>query len=136
MADQTFDIIIAGGASIFTHLCSYYPAHRTLVTARQSCIGGTSGCVVAGRLAAADPTLSILVIEAGPPTRDDDLHTQPARYRYHLRPETTTIKFHTAHESAALGGRAPVVPCGQCVGGGSSVNCMCINFSCFLSTAA
>ncbi|RDX47581.1 alcohol oxidase-like protein [Lentinus brumalis] len=96
MADQTFDIIIAGG--------------------------GTSGCVVAGRLAAADPTLSILVIEAGPPTRNDDLHTQPARYRYHLRPETTTIKFHTAHESAALGGRAPVVPCGQCVGGGSSVN--------------
>ncbi|RPD77156.1 alcohol oxidase-like protein [Lentinus tigrinus ALCF2SS1-7] len=96
MANQTFDIIIAGG--------------------------GTSGLVVAGRLAAADPSLSILVIEAGPPTRDDDLHTQPARYRYHLRPETTTIKFHPAHESAALGGRAPIVPSGQCVGGGSSVN--------------
>ncbi|KAI0712761.1 alcohol oxidase-like protein [Cerioporus squamosus] len=96
MANQTYDIIIAGG--------------------------GTSGCIVAGRLAAADPTLSILVIEAGPTTRDDDLHTQPARYRYHLRPETTTIKFNAAHESAALGGRAPVVPCGQCVGGGSSVN--------------
>ena len=99
------------------------------------CTGGTSGCVVAGRLAVADPSLSILVIEAGPPTRDDDLHTQPARYRYHLRPETTTIKFHPARESAALGGRGPIVPSGQCVGGGSSVNCTCINFSCFLSTA-
>ncbi|KAI0742831.1 alcohol oxidase-like protein [Daedaleopsis nitida] len=96
MTQQTFDIIIAGG--------------------------GTAGCVVAGRLAAADPTLSILVVEAGPITENDDLHTQPARYLYHLRPESTTVRFHVGRESAALGGRAPVVPCGQCLGGGSSVN--------------
>ncbi|KAI0744641.1 alcohol oxidase-like protein [Earliella scabrosa] len=96
MAKNEFDVIIAGG--------------------------GTTGCVVAGRLAAADPSLSILVVEAGPTTRNDDLHTQPARYLYHLRPETSTIKFNVGRESAALGGRAPVVPCGQCVGGGSSVN--------------
>ncbi|KAI0655408.1 alcohol oxidase-like protein [Cubamyces menziesii] len=95
-AESTYDIIIAGG--------------------------GTAGCVVAGRLAAADPSLSILVIESGPTTRDDPLHTQPARYMYHLRPDSTTIKFNVGKESAALGGRAPVVPCGQCLGGGSSVN--------------
>ncbi|KAL1950095.1 hypothetical protein VTO73DRAFT_5217 [Trametes versicolor] len=97
MADSaTYDIIVAGG--------------------------GTAGCVLAGRLAAADPSLSILVIEAGPTTREDPLHTQPARYLHHLRPESETVKFHVGRESAALGGRAPVVPCGQCLGGGSSVN--------------
>ncbi|KAI0366933.1 alcohol oxidase-like protein [Pilatotrama ljubarskyi] len=96
MSSSTYDIIVAGG--------------------------GTAGCVLAGRLAAADPTLSILVVEAGPTTQDDPQHTQPARYLYHLRPETTTMKFNVGKESAALGGRAPVVPCGQCLGGGSSVN--------------
>lgn len=65
------------------------------------------------------------MIEAGPTTRDDPLHTQPARYLHHLRPESETVKFHVGRESAALGGRAPVVPCGQCLGGGSSVNCAC-----------
>ncbi|KAI0671024.1 alcohol oxidase-like protein [Trametes maxima] len=84
--------------------------------------GGTSGCVLAGRLASADPSLSILVIESGPTTLNDPLHTQPARYMYHLRPESTTVKFNVGRESAALDGRAPIVPCGQCLGGGSSVN--------------
>ncbi|KAI0819181.1 alcohol oxidase-like protein [Trametes gibbosa] len=84
--------------------------------------GGTAGCVLAGRLAAADPSLNILVVEAGPTTRDDPLHTQPARYLHHLRPDSTTVKFNVGRESAALGGRAPVVPSGQCLGGGSSVN--------------
>lgn len=32
-------------------------------------VGGASACVIAGRLAAADPGLKILVIEAGPPTK-------------------------------------------------------------------
>ncbi|KAI0761982.1 alcohol oxidase-like protein [Trametes elegans] len=96
MAQSTYDIIIAGG--------------------------GAAGCVIAGRLAAADPTLSILVLESGPTTRDDPLHTQPARYLYHLRPESTTVRFNVARESAALAGRAPVVPSAQCLGGGSSIN--------------
>ncbi|KAI0643099.1 alcohol oxidase-like protein [Trametes meyenii] len=96
MVDSTYDVIIAGG--------------------------GTAGCVLAGRLAAADPSLSILIIESGPTTRDDPLHTQPARYLHHLRPDSTTVKFNVGKESASLGGRAPIVPCGQCLGGGSSVN--------------
>ncbi|KAH9920880.1 alcohol oxidase-like protein [Epithele typhae] len=93
---QTYDVIIAGG--------------------------GTAGCIVAGRLADADPSLTILVVEAGPPTRNDVLHLQPCRYLYHLRPESTTVRFHTSAKSDALGGREMVFPCGQCIGGGSSVN--------------
>ncbi|KAI0727744.1 glucose-methanol-choline oxidoreductase [Fomitopsis betulina] len=84
--------------------------------------GGTTGCVVAGRLAAADPSLRIAIIEAGPPTLDDLAHMQPARYLNHLLPGSVTMKFNVGKESADLGGRAPLVPCGQCLGGGSSVN--------------
>ncbi|KAI8986149.1 alcohol oxidase-like protein [Trametes punicea] len=96
MTQSIFDIIIAGG--------------------------GAAGCVVAGRLAAADPTLSILVVESGPGTQGDPLHTQPVRFLHHLRPDSKTVKFHVGKESPALGGRTAVVPCGQCLGGGSSVN--------------
>ncbi|KAH9891941.1 alcohol oxidase-like protein [Cubamyces lactineus] len=96
MSQATYDIIIAGG--------------------------GTAGCVLAGRLAAADSNLSVLVIESGPITRDDPLHTQPARYMHHLRPGSATVKVHRGKESAALNGRSPLVPTGQCLGGGSSVN--------------
>ncbi|PCH43107.1 GMC oxidoreductase [Wolfiporia cocos MD-104 SS10] len=84
--------------------------------------GGTAGGVIAGRLAAADPTLSILVIEAGPPTYEDLAHVQPARYLTHLLPESKTVKLYAGKYSEALGGRTPIVPCGQCLGGGSSVN--------------
>lgn len=84
--------------------------------------GGTTGCVIAGRLAAADPSLKILILEAGPPTFEDLAHVQPARYLTHLLPGSKTIKTYIGKESAALGGRSPAVPCGQCLGGGSSVN--------------
>lgn len=85
--------------------------------------GGTIGCDIAGRLAAADPSLKILILEAGPPTFEDLAHVQPARYLTHLLPGSKTIKTYIGKESAALGGRSPAVPCGQCLGGGSSVNC-------------
>ncbi|KAI0044620.1 GMC oxidoreductase [Auriscalpium vulgare] len=84
--------------------------------------GGTAAGVIAGRLAAADPSLRILMLEAGPPTRDMLTHTQPARFLHHLMPGSTTVRFHASAPSDALGGRSLVVPCGQCVGGGSSVN--------------
>jgi hypothetical protein len=48
---NTYDIIFAGGA---------YPK-STSVTGTQSSLGGATACVTAGRLAAADPTLKILV---------------------------------------------------------------------------
>ncbi|EIN11097.1 alcohol oxidase-like protein [Punctularia strigosozonata HHB-11173 SS5] len=84
--------------------------------------GGTAAGVIAGRLAAADPNLRILVLEAGPHTKDQLIHTQPARYLAHLAPTSTTVKFYTGSPSDHLDGRQPVVPCGACLGGGSSVN--------------
>ncbi|KZT03299.1 GMC oxidoreductase [Laetiporus sulphureus 93-53] len=84
--------------------------------------GGTSGCVIASRLAAADPCMKILLLEAGPPTLEDLAHVQPARYLSHLLPGSSTVKFNIGKESPDLEGRSPIVPCGQCLGGGSSVN--------------
>ncbi|KAE9398123.1 alcohol oxidase [Gymnopus androsaceus JB14] len=83
--------------------------------------GGTTACVVAGRLAEADPTLKILIIEAGSHTRDLPVHVQPARY-FHNLVSGNALSMHKGVVSDALGGRAPVVPSGCCVGGGSSVN--------------
>ena len=85
--------------------------------------GGTAACVIAGRLAAADHGLKILVLESGPGTKDDLSHVQPARYLSHYLPTSNTVRFHFSHPSEALGGRPAVVLAGQCLGGGSSVNC-------------
>ncbi|KAI0066441.1 alcohol oxidase-like protein [Artomyces pyxidatus] len=83
---------------------------------------GTAGGLIAGRLAAAAPHLRILLIEAGPTTRDVLAHTQPARFLSHLAPNSTTARFHVSKPSEAVGGRALVVPTAQCVGGGSSID--------------
>ncbi|TFY81884.1 hypothetical protein EWM64_g2125 [Hericium alpestre] len=84
--------------------------------------GGAAACVTAGRLATADASLKVLILEAGPPTKDLHIHTQPARYLSHLRPESTTVRFHVEPHVETLGGRPLIIPCGQCFGGGSSVN--------------
>ncbi|KIK56895.1 hypothetical protein GYMLUDRAFT_173601 [Collybiopsis luxurians FD-317 M1] len=83
--------------------------------------GGTTACVVAGRLAEADPTLKILVIESGRHTHNVATHVQPARY-FHNLGTGNALSLHKGVVSEALGGRAPIVPSGHCVGGGSSVN--------------
>ncbi|KAF8462186.1 alcohol oxidase-like protein, partial [Russula ochroleuca] len=84
--------------------------------------GGAAGCIVAGRLAAADPDLRILVLEAGPPTYNNPAHRQPARFLSHIAPGSRTVRVHASRPSAALGDRSVLVPCGQCLGGGGSVN--------------
>ncbi|OBZ66993.1 Alcohol oxidase [Grifola frondosa] len=86
--------------------------------------GGTTAGVIAGRLAAADPSLKILILETGPGTQDDLAHTQPGRFLTHLRPDSTTVRFIDGNPSEHLNGRSLNVQCGQCVGGGSSVNFM------------
>lgn len=86
-------------------------------------VGGTSACLIAGRLADADPKLKILIVEAGPHTENDLAHIQPARYLSHISPTSTTATFMVANPEAELAGRQTIVPVGACLGGGSSINC-------------
>ncbi|KAF8556481.1 alcohol oxidase [Imleria badia] len=86
--------------------------------------GGTTACLIAGRLASADPSLKILVVESGQHSRDLPCHVQPCRYIENLAPDSTTVSFHVAKPSPHLNGRKIVVPCGRSVGGGSTVNFM------------
>ncbi|KAI9432497.1 alcohol oxidase-like protein [Lactarius indigo] len=68
--------------------------------------GGTAACIIAGRLAAADANL------------------RPLSFLSHLAPGSRTIRAHVSQPSAAVGGRTIIVPSGQCLGGGGSVNFM------------
>ncbi|KAG8166245.1 hypothetical protein KVR01_004797 [Diaporthe batatas] len=85
--------------------------------------GGTSGCVVAARLADADPNLSILIIEAG---QDNDMPTIscPAMFLTHLMPDSTTTTFYATNPTPEVADRPLVMPSGSVLGGGSSVNMM------------
>ncbi|KAH8102677.1 alcohol oxidase [Cristinia sonorae] len=93
--------------------------------------GGAAACITAGRLAAADPSLKILIVEAGPHTQEDLAHVQPARFLSHMVPGSKTMKFLISQPSAKLGDgvnpRFTIVPAGQCLGGGSSVNFVMYN---------
>ncbi|KAF7312458.1 GMC-OxRdtase-N domain-containing protein [Mycena indigotica] len=84
--------------------------------------GGTTACIVAGRLAAADPNLKILLIESGKHTQNISTHNQPARYYANLASGGDTFTFHVAKPSPALRNRPCIIPSGKGVGGGSSVN--------------
>ena len=84
--------------------------------------GGAAACVVAGRLASADASLSILLLEAGPTTYNNPLHTVPVNFFNHLRVGSRTARIHVSQPSVALGGRTTSVRCGQCLGGGGSIN--------------
>jgi alcohol oxidase len=85
--------------------------------------GGTAACVIASRLSAADPSLKILLVEAGPHTYGLQSHIQPARFLSHLAPTSKTVAFNVGRPSKNLNGRSLVIQSGRCVGGGSSVNC-------------
>ncbi|KAG1861737.1 GMC oxidoreductase-domain-containing protein [Suillus subalutaceus] len=86
--------------------------------------GGTTACVVAGRLAAHDPSLRILILEAGQHTLNKPIYVQPYQFPFNQAPTSTTVTFNIGNPSPRLNGRAPIVPCGRCVGGGSCVNFM------------
>ena len=80
-------------------------------------------CVIAGRLAAASSSLKILVLESGPDTKDDAAHFQLGRFLSHYHPASKTVRFHMSPPTDAVNGRPIPVIAGQCLGGGSSVNC-------------
>ncbi|KAI4955362.1 hypothetical protein J4E91_001222 [Alternaria rosae] len=86
--------------------------------------GGTAGCIIAGRLAEDDPSLSILVIEGGANNKDVASVVNPVFYLQNLLPATKTALFYKGNKSKQLADREPIVPCGGTLGGGSSINFM------------
>lgn len=87
-------------------------------------IGGTAGCIVAGRLAEADPTLSVLVIEGGANNHNVPSVVYPAFFLQNLQPSTKTAIFYQGNKASQLADREPIVPSGGTLGGGSSINFM------------
>ncbi|KAG8212842.1 GMC oxidoreductase-domain-containing protein [Butyriboletus roseoflavus] len=85
---------------------------------------GTTACVIAGRLAATEPSLKILIVESGQHSRDVPIHVHPCRCVEHLAPYATTLSSHVGKPSTHLDGRTPVIQSGRAVGGGSAVNFM------------
>lgn len=86
--------------------------------------GGLAGCVVAGRLAEADPNLVILVIEQGPNSYEAPEVVHPGLYPRNLFPTSKYTLFWQGNESPQLAGRKPIVPSGGTLGGGSAINWM------------
>jgi alcohol oxidase len=86
------------------------------------CGGGVAACVVAGRLAAADPKLEILMIGGGENNKDKDIGTHPALFAQHLMPKSKTAVWYQAKKSDTLAGRDYILPTGGLIGGGSSIN--------------
>lgn len=80
--------------------------------------------MVASRLAAADPSLSILMIEGGQNNANVPTITHPALFLIHLAPGSTSNLFYKTKRSAALADRELVLPSGGVLGGGSSTNFM------------
>ncbi|KAJ9604608.1 hypothetical protein H2200_010722 [Cladophialophora chaetospira] len=84
--------------------------------------GGTAGCVIASRLADADPECVILVIEGGPNNQNLPTITHPALYRGNFTPDSNTVQTYLPSAEEQLSGRAAVVFVGSILGGGSCVN--------------
>jgi alcohol oxidase len=89
------------------------------------CGGGPAGCVVAGRLAYADPSLKVMLIEAGANNRDDPWVYRPGIFVKNMQRDGINDKgrFYTdTMQSPHLRGRQSIVPCANILGGGSSIN--------------
>ena len=82
---------------------------------------GSSGAIVAARLSE-DPSLSVLMIEAGPASRSLLLHI-PAAARYAFNARRFNWNYETEPEPH-LGGRRLSQPRGKVLGGSSSINGM------------
>lgn len=86
---------------------------------------GASGCIIASRLAAADPTLKILILESGPHTFDEPAVKTPGRYLENLVPGAAPrTSFIMSEPSEHILDRQTAVPTGHCVGGGTAINFM------------
>lgn len=83
--------------------------------------GGSAGCLAAGRLAQQHGA-RVLLLEQGPSDRNPLIH-MPAGY-IKLLGRRDCMTFHSPTPDPGLDGRAPVIPQGRVLGGGSSVNAM------------
>ncbi|KAI1818766.1 GMC oxidoreductase [Poronia punctata] len=87
--------------------------------------GGTVGCILASRLAAKDPTLSILLIEQGMNNHNVQSVFYPALFEINTLPGSKTALFWKAsNPSPQLANREPIIETGGILGGGSSINWM------------
>lgn len=81
--------------------------------------GGSSGCVVAARLAS-EGKAKVLVLEAGHSHRHPLLDMPPGIFK--MINGSKFMKYHTTPPQAHLDGRVHDIPQGNVLGGGSSVN--------------
>ena len=81
---------------------------------------GSAGCVLANRLSE-DPDVSVLLLEAGPPDLNENIHV-PLGY---LQLGSTEVDwdYHSSPEHQCGGRRIPL-PRGRVLGGSSSINAM------------
>ncbi|KZT38402.1 alcohol oxidase [Sistotremastrum suecicum HHB10207 ss-3] len=87
--------------------------------------GGPAGCVVAGRLAYADPNLQVMLVEGGSNNRDDPWVYRPGIYPRNMQRDGINEKatfYVDTKESSYMRGRKSIVPCANILGGGSSIN--------------
>jgi len=87
--------------------------------------GGPAGCVVAGRLAYADPNLKVMLIEGGANNRDDPWVYRPGIFVKNMQRDGINEKatfYEDTMDSSYLRGRKSIVPCANILGGGSSIN--------------
>ncbi|KAL3253586.1 hypothetical protein ABHI18_009381 [Aspergillus niger] len=86
--------------------------------------GGTAGCVVASRLADADPSLSLLVVEGGQNNKGNHMIAFPLLFPTALLPTSTATLFYKGNAEPQLDNHEMIVPTGGVLGGGSSINLM------------
>ena len=79
--------------------------------------------MLAGRLARATPRLQIVVLEAGDDNLNDPMVVRPGNYMAGIA-AAKRIRPYMAEASPHVGGRSIVIPAGNGLGGGSSVNFM------------
>ncbi|MDR3376570.1 MAG: FAD-dependent oxidoreductase, partial [Ancalomicrobiaceae bacterium] len=83
--------------------------------------GGSAGCVLAARLSE-DPKHRVLLVESGGTDRDRYIHI-PATF-FKVIEKGRDVVFYVSEPDRGLNGRPNIVPQGQVIGGGSSVNAM------------
>lgn len=83
--------------------------------------GGTSGCLLASRLATSSPNTKVLLVEAGGEASEDPENLVPGLVVSKFGSEKGNWLYETA-EQKQLGGRKIVYPRGRGMGGSSGVN--------------